>query len=453
MKTATIALKDLKLDLTNSRTMPQPDESAAIRAMAAISPNRFWGLMKDLLTNGYVPVEMIVVLERAPGDYIVFEGNRRVGALKLAHGLVTKPVFVTAPTLEYAKLATPGWMQRTSELPCLVFPSSKADDAYAIVARTHAHGQDASRDEWESLAKARFARDHQSKTNHVLQMFESFLKTNSSLSGLEKESWAGNYRFSLLDEAMGKAAAVLSYTSGSALAYEYLQGRRVVPLDCLMLLIGRDYAFTFEVMRGDVGGWTVRCGISVSVPVAAPASGKNAAAAPKKTPVSAKKVTQAKPAPSTPPANDWRSVRASLKALSITHPARAKISQLREEIAALDGESCVLVFCAAMRSLLEMSVRAYAQLHGIPAQDAGGTDKKFRVLLDDVVKHYNALATTDKTSATQLKSAQGEFTDPKKPLSWQWLSDMNHNHVAYAGPADILTQFHKVLPILQKLNA
>jgi hypothetical protein len=81
-------LKELKLDLYNYRTMHQKSESDAINAMIAIRPDRFWSLMESLLEDGYHPTDNIMLLRDAD-MLIVKEGNRRVAALKIAHGLVS----------------------------------------------------------------------------------------------------------------------------------------------------------------------------------------------------------------------------------------------------------------------------------------------------------------------------------------------------------------------------
>ena len=50
----------------------------------SINQDRFWALMESLLDTGYLPTENIIVLEDSKGIYHVREGNRRIGALKIA---------------------------------------------------------------------------------------------------------------------------------------------------------------------------------------------------------------------------------------------------------------------------------------------------------------------------------------------------------------------------------
>jgi len=51
-------ISKLSLDLSNYRTVPQPDETHAVQAMIAVSPDRFWALIESLLESGYLPMSL-----------------------------------------------------------------------------------------------------------------------------------------------------------------------------------------------------------------------------------------------------------------------------------------------------------------------------------------------------------------------------------------------------------
>ena len=85
--TKTLPVKELRLDLRNFRTVPQTSEIKALHTMISINPERFWALMESLLDTGYLPTENIIVLKDKKGVYHVKEGNRRIGALKLASNI------------------------------------------------------------------------------------------------------------------------------------------------------------------------------------------------------------------------------------------------------------------------------------------------------------------------------------------------------------------------------
>jgi hypothetical protein len=79
-KTNPLLVKQLKLDLTNFRTVKQTTEVGAIHAMISINPDWFWALTESLLTDGYHPTENIIVLKggkkNVSGGMIVRENRR-----------------------------------------------------------------------------------------------------------------------------------------------------------------------------------------------------------------------------------------------------------------------------------------------------------------------------------------------------------------------------------------
>src|SRR6266850_5306794 len=85
-----LRVEDLRIDPKNMRHMPQRSEELSLSAMAALDTPYFWGLAESLLQNGYVAIENIAVLMTTSTDAnpLVKEGNRRIGILKLALGLL-----------------------------------------------------------------------------------------------------------------------------------------------------------------------------------------------------------------------------------------------------------------------------------------------------------------------------------------------------------------------------
>jgi len=99
--TKPLTVKELKLDLSNFRTVSQASESDAIHALISIHPDWFWSLAKSLVEDGYHPTENILVLEGGTKgqERIVKEGNRRIAALKMIHGYVNRAQFGVPPEL------------------------------------------------------------------------------------------------------------------------------------------------------------------------------------------------------------------------------------------------------------------------------------------------------------------------------------------------------------------
>lgn len=123
-----IAINNLKLDLSNFRTVQQEDEIRAVKAMISISPDRFWALMESLIDDGYLPTENILVLkaETDPSDMIVKEGNRRVAALKLIYGHLWSDS-ITVPDNIKSKInnLSSEWKAANKQVPCTVYESKE----------------------------------------------------------------------------------------------------------------------------------------------------------------------------------------------------------------------------------------------------------------------------------------------------------------------------------------
>src|ERR1017187_9065950 len=97
-KPVTAEIKNLLLDPNNYRFLDNPDykkrlanryhddsvQKATLRMLEKGHSYQLRDLRNSILTNGYVPLERIIVAPYAhqPGKFIVVEGNRRVAALK-----------------------------------------------------------------------------------------------------------------------------------------------------------------------------------------------------------------------------------------------------------------------------------------------------------------------------------------------------------------------------------
>ena len=104
-----IDIKDLYLDLTNPRTVPQESEKKAIETMISIKPDRFNAVMESILDDGYLTTESVIVLNN--GRYIVKEGNRRIAILKLIHGIYDKKNYAIPSNLQdRINSLTPEWL-------------------------------------------------------------------------------------------------------------------------------------------------------------------------------------------------------------------------------------------------------------------------------------------------------------------------------------------------------
>lgn len=154
-------VRDLKLDLFNPRTIPQPDEIRAVQAMVSIRPDYFWSLVESMLDSGYLPTENIIVLESTDVSQalVVKEGNRRIAALKLILGYLPQGILETP---EHIKARIDGisadWRANNESVPCTIYPSTESVTVDRIVDLAHGKGEKAGRNQWTAVARARHNR-------------------------------------------------------------------------------------------------------------------------------------------------------------------------------------------------------------------------------------------------------------------------------------------------------
>jgi hypothetical protein len=235
-----IRISKLKLDLSNFRTVTQPDEVSAVNAMISISPDRFWALMESLLDSGYLPTENILVLKGIKAsELVVKEGNRRVAALKLIFNLFPKDR-IQLPENISNKIAviTKEWKKENSEIPCAVYENEDADTVEKIVNLTHGKGEKAGRDTWTAVAKARHNRNVNAASEPGLDILEKYLSASKKLTREQAERWAGDYPLTVLNEAIRKNVTRFGSVSAAELAKNYPKISYGAVFDEIILNVG-----------------------------------------------------------------------------------------------------------------------------------------------------------------------------------------------------------------------
>lgn len=152
-------LADLLVDQANYRLLPQPSQRDAIRAMIVDQGRKLTVLARDILEFGLSPGELLLVSESPdqPGRFVVYEGNRRITALKvmetpdLAAGLPTEAVF---RQLGDRFKANP---RRTVDASVV----ADRETAMFWIQRRHTRGHEgAGVEDWNPFAQDRYDRDH-----------------------------------------------------------------------------------------------------------------------------------------------------------------------------------------------------------------------------------------------------------------------------------------------------
>jgi hypothetical protein len=482
--TSQIEVSKLKLDLKNFRTVPQKKESDAIKAMISIKPDRFFAVMESIIQDGYLPTENIIVLNDGT-DNIVKEGNRRIAALKLIHGHYKLSDFgLPASIIESINKLDLTWKTENLEVPCTIFTLEEETKVDKVVTLAHGKGEKASRDPWNSVARARHNRDVKGASEHGLDLLEKYLKKGNNLNGQQKERWGGEYPLTVLDEALRKSFLRLGFSSVIDLVKKYPQITQLAELENILLDIGLEQ-IKFETLRNAQIDFPTNYGIPPFVvkPTQPPPDnsqtntnpteslGVTANTNPQGTTVNTSQnansitnnnsiltpspLSPSTPTPPVPPkavaVNDPKHVAQLLKKFSPRGSNRQKVVTLRDEIKKLKIADNPIAFCFLLRSMFEISGKAYSLDHGLSLTKSGGKDKTLVEVLRGITTHL-----TDNNSNNQMvKVLHGAMTELGKPdglLSVTSMNNLVHSPVFTISPSDLCTVFGNIYPLLEAMN-
>jgi hypothetical protein len=436
--------------------------------------------MESLLDDGFTLAENILVLKGGKGGkkLIVAEGNRRIAAMKLALGIIDRKQFVLPAHIETKiEALDAAWKKANSKVPCVIHAPSDAAAVDRAVALIHGKGEKAGRDAWTSVARARHNRDKAMQPQIDLDLLESYLANGKNASETQKERWAGDYPLTVLDEAIKKVAPRLGFKSGKDFVASYpstaLHQSRI---EQLLLDIGSQslgfkelrnatedvllskYGIPALPSQGGASGNAAASGGSQSnagTGGTSPGGGRNAGASPGSSGGAAGS-SKGRKSNQSHPSNDHRAVRRALKELSIKQGGREKLALLRNELIMLDLRKTPHAFCFVLRSVFEISAKAYCDEHkksgGPTAQKAPGQDKALVDVLRDIVKHLmnnNA----DKEMKKRLTGAMAELGKSDGFLSITSMNQLVHHRSFNVNESHICGLFFNILPLLEAMNA
>lgn len=464
-KTNTLQVKQLKLDLTNFRTVAQTTEVGAVHAMIAINPDWFWALTDSLLTDGYHPTENIIVMKggKKNAHLIVKEGNRRIAALKIALGHVSRDGIDVPSHIELAITSlSKAWKSDNRSVPCAIYEASEADVVDRIVTLTHGKGEKAGRDNWTAIARARHNRDKSGASEPGLDLLEKYIKNGKNLTAQQSERWSGDYPLTVLDEAIKRLAPRFGATTARDLADKYPAIKNRGILEQVLFDVGLKH-LTFEIIRSkndDFG--QSKYGLPIpNMPDATAAtsssSGKDPAGTPAPTGGKSGNTTPAPGGRKTKAVslNDPRSVMRRLRAFHPKGDNRDKLVTLLHEALQLKIKKHPHAFCFLLRSMFEISAKAYCSDHaktgGPKASKAGGEDRSLVDILRDITMHLTQNK-TDRAMVKELHGAMTELSRSEGILSVTSMNQLVHNPKFSVNETHICTLFGNVYPLLVAMS-
>ncbi len=475
-----LKVKDLVLDLNNYRTVPQSSESDMINAMIAVKPDRFYAVLESLLSDGYLPTENIVALQTGDKN-VVKEGNRRVGALKILHGLCplgTLSIAIPFDIKEKINNVSDTWKKDNSVIPCVVYPEAERNAVDKIVSLTHGKGEKAQRDDWTSVARARHNREENNRSELGLDLLEKYLVQGLNLNGNQKLLWAGDYPLTVLDETLTKLPNRLNLTSKEELVNLYPNIPQRNDVEKLLLEIGGGN-FGFQQLRSKESPDSLERCYKLAIPITPPTtsdpssvthSSGDSASSGKGTSSdessSSSGASSSASGTSSSISSSTPSVRSSSKTQQINTQAHArkllrkltpkglegaKVLMLKNEMLSLDIKKNPLAFCFLLRACFEVSAKKYCSENQIRQKNNNGMDL---TLLELLKAAYDRIINNDSKhpKVKILYSAMSELVKPHGVLSALSMNQLIHNPHFVISENDACIAFHNLYPLLEELN-
>lgn len=465
-----INIKNLSLDLNNPRTVPQKGEIESIKLMISISRDRFFAVMDSILTEGYLPTENLLVVHdpENKNKYIVREGNRRAAILKIICGIYDVADFETPPNLvSKIKSLNKSWVKSNQDIQCAVYNDNESEMLNRTISLTHAKGEKAGRDSWNSVAKSRYNRDIKGAKENSLDLLEKYLLKGRNITSDQKERWSGDYPITVLDAAIPFFTIRIGYDKIEDLCVDYPKIKYHLQLDNLLRDIGLEIVgfntirdktndfllkYNFPKPANEVqkhgGNNSSRDNTASDTENSGPRNADNASNAGAGS-VSSGKGKKANG--SAPSLGTAKQVKALLKGMMINGNQRSKVAALRDEILQLKIDKTPIAFCFILRSMFEISADIFCSENKIQTFKITKNGKKDFTLKEKLEEVKNFII----AGGVNSKAMHGAMTELAKRdgiLSVMSLNQIVHNVNFSLAPADICRVFSNIYPLLEAMN-
>lgn len=460
-----LSVSELRLDAENPRIGVHGTEKEIVNALIEAHPQEFWNLMESLLEDhGYEPTENVLVLQ-TDNAFIVKEGNRRIAALKVIGGEVHPDHDLPQSLKDMIGLLPAKWKDANRAVPCLVYQVSEKAKLEKIVSRIHGKKARAGRLMWESLAKAR---DHRKNggSEPALDILDRYLERGPKLKKYApKDRWDGAFPYSVLDEAVKKMAPLMGKKNSKELADAYpkeMSQKHAATIEHVIYDIGMEHVQTRD-FRNEA--WVSKYGLGSSgkpgISEEQPRGKSN-----DKTAVDKRVKPGTSGKAKAPAVTDPKSVSKRMGSLGIHGFGREKLQSLRIEATKINLKHGGHAFCFLLRSMFEISARAYCMDHkaaGLSFKYTAdvvskkgktvhrkGEVKALKVVVGEVVAH---IVVNDPEKKGVLNKALSVMSKTDSPLSIDSLNHLIHSNDYSVNINDICVHFNNVYPLLEAMNA
>jgi hypothetical protein len=157
--------------------------------------------------------------------------------------------------------------------------------------------------------------------------------------------------------------------------------------------------------------------------------------------------------------DDPRTVIQALRKFKIIGDGREKVVSLRNEALWLDLTKNPIAFCFLLRSMFEISAKAYCDERigkpGAPTSTyPNGKDKQLLEVLEEIYDYMINPPGVKKDSAKErhLFGAMQAIKAPASVLSVTSMNQLVHNRRFSVRAGDVSVMFHNIFPLLEALN-
>jgi hypothetical protein len=363
---------------------------------------------------------------------------------------------------------TDEWKRENITVPCTVYNAVDAPIVDKIIRLAHGKGEKASRDQWTSVARARHNRDVLNATELGLDLLEKYLIVGENVTRLQKETWAGEYHLTVLNEMLRSNYARFEVLNVNELVANYPNLTHRTALEAIIRDIGMA-ELGFESIRDEDVDFIVPYGIPAlpqpvsptpeipanepSTPVSEPVTAVSPITP--VAPVAAAVPTATAPAkPKKPKAhatNDPKHVKKVLKAFHPSGNGREKVVTILEELKKIKINDTPIAFCFLLRSMFEISAKVYGGENGISVTKTGGDDRKLVDILRDITS-FLTVNNTNRGMAKVLHGAMTELGRSEGILSVTSMNQLVHSTTFSITPKDICSLFTTIYPLLEAMN-
>lgn len=451
---------DLLLDLDNFRTLPQKNEKDAIDTMISISPDNYWALFTSIIDNGYFETENLIVLNKN-GNYIVKEGNRRISVLKLIYGLI--PGFnLDVFYISKIKSLSNEWLTENTKIPCIIYDMSEMDKLNLQISLIHGKDEKAGRDRWSSMARARFARDVHGKDELGLDLIDKYFDNNFEISDNQKKKWSGTFPLTILNDALPKIVSVLNCETVKSLVDNYPLNNKSL-IDSIVFDIGNGLLDFKEVrsesfLKNDKYHQKINCETIENSSLdnlkeKNPVFEKNEFSNNSKESNNSSRTKSERKKCSYGLA-DWHSVRKVLRSFKPHGVGNEKIVTLKDEMLQLDISKNPLAFSFLLRSMIEISLKSYAENNSAAFElfenKEKNRDRPLKKIVNDAIIFFEKI---DVSNQKKLYPAKSTLSNDNSILSVTSLNQLIHNPKYSLSSTDICVGFHNIFPLIELLNS